>query len=107
VKDDLFAADAGVTGVDAAIAETGSLVAISGRERARSVNLLPPLHITLVDASQLLPDLFDWFEQADRSMPACATLITGPSKTGDIELRLVTGVHGPGKVHVVFLDRSM
>jgi L-lactate dehydrogenase complex protein LldG len=67
------------------------------------------MYIAVANRSQLLPDLFDWFESIpadarDRNLPACLSLITGPSKTGDIELRLVTGVHGPGEVHVVLIS---
>jgi L-lactate dehydrogenase complex protein LldG len=70
--------------------------------------LLPPVHIALAERSQLVPDLFDLFETDLLSrrvmMPSCVTLITGPSKTGDIELRLVTGVHGPGEIHVILVS---
>ena len=68
------------------------------------MSLLPPVHIAVADRSQLLPDLFDLFRQLPpEEMPSCVSLITGPSKTGDIELRLVTGVHGPGEIHVVLI----
>jgi len=107
-RDTLFAADVGVTGVEYLIAETGSLVMRTATDQPRSFSLLPPVHIAVAERRQLLPDLFDLFETApDRSsLPSCLTLITGPSKTGDIELRLVTGVHGPGEVHVVLIDGS-
>jgi L-lactate utilization protein LutC len=67
---------------------------------------LPPLHVAVAGREQILPDLFDLFDgrlAADR-LPASVSIITGPSKTGDIELRLVTGVHGPGEIHVVVID---
>jgi len=104
----LFAADVGVTGVNALIAETGSLVLHAQPGRARSLSLLPPLHIAVAWAHQIVPDLFDYFDAhrqaAGGSLPtACITLVTGPSKTGDIELNLVTGVHGPGELHVVII----
>jgi L-lactate utilization protein LutC len=100
-----FAADAGVSGVDYLIAETGTIVLESRSDQPRSVSLLPPLHIAVAGRHQLVPDLFDLFEGpvASERVPACVSLITGPSKTGDIELRLVTGVHGPGEVHVVLV----
>jgi len=98
-----FAADIGISGVDYLIAETGTVVMRSSPNQPRSISLLPPVHIALAERRQLVPDLFDLFEQLG-TLPSCLTLITGPSKTGDIELRLVTGVHGPGTVHVLMLD---
>jgi L-lactate dehydrogenase complex protein LldG len=106
-RDAFLAAEAGVSGVDYLIAETGSLALLSRPEQPRSLSLLPPLHIAVARREQILPDLFDLFDSrlwTDRGgLPSCLSLITGPSKTGDIELRLVTGVHGPGEVHVVFM----
>ncbi len=114
----LFTADAAITGVCGAIAETGTLVCASGPSSARGASLIPPVHIALVAAGQVLPDLFDAFEKGSgpfsraglpspKKVPdtfsACINLITGPSKTADIEGVLVTGVHGPGTVHVVLV----
>lgn len=96
----LFAADIGITGVDYLIAETGSIVLASDAGRPRSTSLLPPVHVAIAGQSQILADLFDLYDTGI-NVPSSLTLITGPSKTGDIELRLVTGVHGPGEVHVV------
>lgn len=105
-----FAADVGISNVEYLIAETGSVVVATRPEEPRSLSLLPPVHIAIADRKQILPDLFDLFDlfspvaTPDRPPappPSCLTLITGPSKTGDIELKLVTGVHGPGEIHVV------
>jgi L-lactate utilization protein LutC len=108
LRDTFFQADLGISNVHRLIAETGTVVVASKPHDPRSLSLLPPVHIALADPSQILPDLFDLFDlfsPVDGSEPAippsCLSLITGPSKTGDIELRLVTGVHGPGEVHVV------
>jgi L-lactate utilization protein LutC len=100
-----FGADAGVTGVDHLVAETGTVV-LSGRpDQPRSLSLLPPLHVAVAHRDQVVTDLFDLFEgRLPAGLPSGLSLITGPSKTGDIELRLVTGVHGPGEVHVVLID---
>lgn len=100
-RDDWFAADIGITGVDHVIAETGTVVLAARPDQPRSASLLPPVHLAVASRSQILADLFDLFGTAE--VPACLTLITGPSKTGDIELKLVTGVHGPGEVHVVLV----
>ncbi len=105
-----FAADIGLTGVDYLIAETGSLVVLARPDQPRALSLLPPVHLVVAEAAQIVPDLFDLFEgtngPAKGALPSCMTLITGPSKTGDIELNLVTGVHGPGEVHVVLIHST-
>jgi L-lactate dehydrogenase complex protein LldG len=101
-KEAFFAADMGVTGAEALIAETGSVVQFSRPGQARSLSLLPPGHVVVADRSALVPDLFDLFVDK-MDLPSSLSLITGPSKTGDIELRLVTGVHGPGEVHVILI----
>ena len=108
-KDTCFAADLGITDVDWLIAETGSIVLSARTGQARSPSLLPPVHIALAQKGQIVPDLFDVFDKhgapgRPAGLPSCLTIITGPSKTGDIELKLVTGVHGPGEVHVVLID---
>ncbi len=101
-----FSADLSVTGADYLIAETGSLVYLSRAAEPRSASLLPAVHVVTARPEQILPDLFDVFDRlpaAAAALPACVTLVTGPSKTGDIELKLVTGVHGPGELHVVVI----
>lgn len=106
-REPLFQAELGLSGVDYLLAETGSVVLASRVEQPRSLSLLPPLHIAVAERRQMLPDLFDLFTATGASaedLPACFSIITGPSKTGDIELRLVTGVHGPGEVHVVLIE---
>jgi len=102
-RDTFFQADIGISGVEYLIAETGTVAVFASRHEPRSLSLLPPIHIAIADRSQILADLFDLFEVAfgELGRPSCLSLITGPSKTGDIELRLVTGVHGPGELHVV------
>ena len=108
---DFFSAEVGITNVHRLIAETGTVVLASKPNEPRSASLLPPVHICLADRAQLLPDLFDLFDlfsptaSPTKSLPpSCLTLITGPSKTGDIELKLVTGVHGPGEIHVIMCE---
>lgn len=102
-----YDADAGITGVEAAIAESGTLVCTSGPGRARGLSLVPPIHVALVRAGQIVPDLIDFWKSlpADPgTLPSSLVLITGPSKTADIEGVLITGVHGPREVHVVLID---
>jgi L-lactate dehydrogenase complex protein LldG len=109
-REPFFAADVGISGVDYLVAESGTIVVRSRLQEPRSLTLLPPVHIAVASRDQVLPDLFDVFGKglADESgsLPSCVIFITGPSKTGDIELRLVTGVHGPGEVHVVLLENG-
>ncbi len=101
-------ADVGITGVDYALADTGTLVLCSAPGRSRSTSLLPPVHLALVPASRILPFLPDLpnrlpGDDGAREGASAVTLITGTSKTADIELSLVRGVHGPGEVYVILL----
>ncbi len=97
------AADVGVTGCHAAIAETGSLALLSGAGCSRVVSLLPPLHVALVRPDDLCGTMGDFFStNADRLAGASScTFVTGPSRTADIELSLTIGVHGPGRVVII------
>jgi L-lactate dehydrogenase complex protein LldG len=103
----MLAADIGLSSCDFAVAESGTLALCSQAGQERMVSLLPPVHVAVVAESQILPDLFDLFEKlGSRSFddwPSNLALITGPSKTGDIELQLTTGVHGPGDWRVIVI----
>jgi L-lactate dehydrogenase complex protein LldG len=100
----LLACDVGITSCDWAIAETGTLMMCSRPGHERVASLLPPMHLALVERKQIVPDLIDAFGKLDTAaLPSNVTFITGPSKTGDIELQLTTGVHGPGKWRVIVL----
>jgi L-lactate dehydrogenase complex protein LldG len=108
------AADLGVTGVDLAIAETGSLVLVSGPGRPRSTSLLPPVHVALLERAALVESLEQaglaleaWHAGAAPAPGGAINVITGPSRTADIELTLTRGVHGPREVHVVFVAEGM
>ncbi len=101
-------ADFGITGVDYAIAETGSVVVIPGAGVSRLSSLLPPVHIAFVERGQALPSLDELFtlrrdDFASGRLGSYMNLITGPSRTADIEYKIVTGVHGPGEVHMALI----
>jgi L-lactate dehydrogenase complex protein LldG len=107
-KEGLFTAAAAVTDADLAVAETGSIVIFARANQARLVSLVAEKHIALVRPDQIFPDLLDWAEKtaAEESavLPNGMTMITGPSKTADIEIKLVVGVHGPAELHLIVLD---
>jgi L-lactate dehydrogenase complex protein LldG len=96
----------GISSADFALADTGSLVMISSREEARLVSLLPPAHIAVLPASRLLTGLDELYSILPRpaEQTSSMVLITGPSRTADIEQILVRGVHGPGEIHVVIVE---
>lgn len=95
----------GLTGAQLGIAETGSLVLCSSDERHRETSLVPEVHVALLRRSRLVATLGEALERAYAgAAPALVTLITGPSRTADIELTLVVGVHGPRALHVLLLD---
>jgi L-lactate dehydrogenase complex protein LldG len=100
---DIFAFDVGITTAQAAIAETGTLVLDSARERNRLVSLVPPVHIAIVDAATIYATLGETISilQNGKELSPAITFITGPSRTGDIELTLTIGVHGPQELYVI------
>lgn len=99
--------DCGITDVYAAVAETGSLVIRPSPGHGRALSLVPPIHIAIVEPSNIVPDLIDLMDKiAGQPTSPNITLITGPSKTADIEGSLVTGVHGPGLVQIFLLRQS-
>ena len=100
--DELYDYDCGVTDVYAAVAETGSLVIKNSPEHGRALSLVPAVHVAIVEPKNIVADLVDLFEKLGRDGGG-ATIITGPSKTADIEMDLVVGVHGPGKVQIYLL----
>ena len=104
----MLACDVGITSCEVAIAETGSLMMCSRLGRERLASLIAPVHIAIIERRQIVPDLIDAFhllgERGIEAMPSNVTFITGPSKTGDIELQLTTGVHGPGVWQVIIID---
>jgi len=95
-------ADAGVTTADYAIAETGTLVLTCSPLRPRSTSLLPPLHVAVLSRDRILPTLEHLFTDL-HVLPSALTFITGPSRTADIELTPVQGVHGPVSIQVYVL----
>jgi L-lactate utilization protein LutC len=97
-------ADVGISVAEAALAETGSVVLGSGPGRSRFTSLLPPVHLVLVPTSLLTPDIFTWLASRNRQFPSSLTLISGPSKTADIEQTMAVGVHGPGRFVAILYE---
>jgi L-lactate utilization protein LutC len=93
----------GITSADYALADTGTLVMLSSPQEARMISLLPPAHIAVVPASRVISGLDELLSILPNPAEATSSmvLITGPSRTGDIEQILVRGVHGPGEIHVI------
>jgi L-lactate dehydrogenase complex protein LldG len=96
-------APAGITSADYGLADTGTLVMISSAREARMISLLPPLHVAVIPREIILTGLDELFTVLPNPAEATSSmvLITGPSRTADIEQNLVRGVHGPGEIHVV------
>jgi L-lactate dehydrogenase complex protein LldG len=90
----------------AAIAETGTLLLVSGAGTPTTLNFLPDTHIVLVHAGQIVAGYEDGWDlvRSRGGMPRTVNLITGPSRTGDIEQRIQLGAHGPRRLHVVLID---
>src|SRR3712207_6186813 len=97
--------DIGLSTAEWAIADTGSLVLTSGPGKGRTVTLLPPTYVAVVAAEKVVrtvPEGIEKYAGADE-LPANVVFHTGPSRSGDIEMEIFVGMHGPGDVHVVLL----
>ena len=99
------AADVGITSADYAMADTGTLVMLSTPAEARLVSLLPPAHIAVVPRGRILTGLDELFSVLPdpAAVASSMVLITGPSRTADIEQILIRGVHGPGQITVLIV----
>ena len=95
--------DVGITSADYALADTGTLVMLASPQEARMISLLPPAHIAVVPRGRILTGLDELFSLLPNAAESTSSmvLITGPSRTADIEQILVRGVHGPGLLSVV------
>jgi len=92
---------AGVSTALYGLADTGSVVLAASPEEPRANSLLPEVHISLLAEDRILPGLDELFEAVGGDLPSALAIVTGPSRSADIEQKLVVGVHGPGEVHVV------
>ena len=92
---------AGVSQALYGLADTGSVVLAASPEEPRANSLLPSAHVSLLREDRILPGLAELFEALGGDLPSALAIVTGPSRSGDIEQTLVVGVHGPGEVHIV------
>jgi L-lactate utilization protein LutC len=100
-------ADIGLSHADVALAETGTVVVSSGPGLSRFTALLPPVHLVLVPSACLTTDIFTWAASRQGALPAAVTLISGPSKTADIEQTMAIGVHGPKRFIAVLYKNGI
>ena len=110
LRAEIIAAGLGITGADYAIAETGSVIVRPRKGLSRLVSLVPPVHLALVRAEDVIESLDDLFllrlleyHAKGGDMGRYLNFITGPSRTADIEQTLVVGVHGPKEAHMILL----
>jgi L-lactate dehydrogenase complex protein LldG len=111
LREKFVAADIGLSGANVVAAETGTLFIIENEGNIRLATTLPPVHIAVTGMEKLVPTLQDAYKVAEvtwryanYTVPSYVSLISGPSKTGDIEKVITYGAHGPKKLHVIFLD---
>ena len=99
------AAKVGISQVDWALADTGTLVQNATAIDQRLVSTLPTIHVALIEASGLRPDMDAWLADVRPDQANYIAMITGPSRTADIERVLTIGVHGPERLIIVFIDQ--
>ena len=111
LRDKFFQADVGISGSNVVAAETGTLFIIENEGNIRLSTSAPPVHIAIVGMEKLVPTLSDAYKVAEvtwryanYTIPSYVSMVSGPSKTGDIEKVTTYGAHGPREFHVIFLD---
>jgi iron-sulfur cluster protein len=111
LREKFFRADIGISGANVVAADTGTLFIIENEGNIRLATGAPPVHIALVGIEKLVPSLSDAYKvsevtwrYANYAVPSYVSMISGPSKTGDIEKVTTYGAHGPREYHVIFLD---
>ena len=97
---------AGVSEASYGLADTGSVVLMASPQEPRARSLLPWAHVSLLREDRILPGLAELFVTLGGELPSALAIVTGPSRSADIEQRLTIGVHGPGEVHVVLLPAA-
>jgi len=106
--DDLESCDAGVTGCEVLVAQTGGIMVSVESAGGRALSVLPPHHVVIARTDQMVADLTAAFDHVKRAygkqFPSFMSFITGPSRTGDIERILVLGAHGPKRLTVLLVD---
>ena len=107
-KEQLFGIDAAVTSTVGGIAETGALILWPDEKEPRLMSLVPPIHIAILQADKIHTTFSEAMQAEDwaQNMPTNVVLISGPSKTADIELTLAFGVHGPKELIVLILHEN-
>ncbi len=101
MQDTFSLVKAGLTGASAGIADTGSLLLLGGEGRPLTASLMPDVHIAILQEKDIFDDLNQVLKQVDIREAPAAIIITGPSRTADIEMTLTIGVHGPGELYVL------
>ena len=106
MKEALFQIDAGITGCLGGVADTGAVVLWPTANEPRLISLVPPVHVAVLDADTIYNSLAEMMrlQNWSQAMPTNALLISGPSKTADIEFTLVFGVHGPKEMIVLIRE---
>lgn len=101
-------ADVGLTTAEWAVAETGSIIVTAAPGQGRTATLLPPVHVAVLPASRVLgtvEEAIGKYAEAGTELPSNLAFHSGPSRSGDIEMSLTIGVHGPGEIHVLLVGR--
>ncbi len=106
LKDKAFSLDAGITGADFAVAESGTIGIAAGKSMPRLASIAPPIHIAVIHLGKLFPTYetaMQNYIESTKAMPSQLVLITGPSSTADIQATAFKGMHGPGKLYVILI----